>query len=210
MSGKCLVHRVDDFEIVIVCDLGESAFLRMSDEKKMIGIVGVCEEDKGGACGEVEEEGMGGNHLTCVVDLSMDDDLDRFGPNCVRMVDEEIKAFLASYRWSPLKTNWEDPDVGETVVGTELVDWVYDYRRLDSEGDWVKMVPSSRKKVPEPGSREAFDSLLRRCEESGWTTFSAAGCLMIRFRDLRSMWREGSEWIRNEDPRVGLVLCDGR
>jgi hypothetical protein len=98
--------------------------------------------------------------------------------------------------------------VGESVVGYESIDWVYDCRRVDDAGVWVKMVSRERRRIPEPGSRESFECLFRRSDECGWTTFSAAGCMMIRFRDLRSMWREGSEWVRNEDPRTGLVLCD--
>ena len=208
MSRKCLIDEVDHVECFCDCVTGENENLRMTDGEEIVVIDERNEEAEMGGDERKEEEEMEENHLADVVDLSVGECFDRFGLNSVQMLDGEVEAFLDSYSWSPFKTNWEDPEVGETVLGTELIDWVYDYKRLGSEGGWFKMVPNNRKRVPEPGSREAFNVLLDRCEESGWTTFSSAGCLMIKFRDLRSMLREGSDWVRNEDPRAGLVLCD--
>ena len=98
--------------------------------------------------------------------------------------------------------------MGESVVGYESIDWVYDCRRADDTGFWVKMVPLARRRVLEPGSRESFEWLLRRSDECGWTTFSAAGCLIVRLEDLRSGWMKDGRWIRNENPRLGVVLSD--
>ena len=151
------MDEVDHIEVVCVCVAGESESLGMTDGKETVVIDERNEEAEMGGGDRREEEEMEGNHLADAVDLSVEEHLDRFGLNCVHMMDGEVDAFLASYNWSPLKTNWEDPDVGETVIGTELVDWVFDYKRLDSEGDWFKLVPSSRKRVPEPGSREVLD-----------------------------------------------------
>jgi hypothetical protein len=188
--------------------VGEIESLRMTEARAKEDILEVEKENKSGACFELGEDEMDENYLPDVVDLSVEDAFSRFGPGSVSMRAEEVEDFLFSYKWRPMKTDWGDPEVRESVVGYDLIDWVYDFRRVDDEGHWVKMVPSSRKRVPEPRSRESFGWLLRRCEECGWTTFSAVGCLMIRFRDLCSMWREDGRWIRNKDPRAGLVLCD--
>jgi len=177
-----------------------------AEEKEDIEVV-VRDRELGDLIDVVEDDRVV-SYLPDVMDLSMEEALERFGPECVFLVGGELDAFLMGYDWEEIKTDWVDPDVEESVIGNELSDWVYDYRRRGADGCWVKMVARDRKRVAEPGSREAFEELLRKCDECGWRTFVAVGCLMIGFRDLRSGWKVGDGWIRNEDPRAGLVLCD--
>ena len=192
------------------CVAGAHEGVRRIEADEREGIEEVESERGLGDFVNVVEEGRDVSYLPDVMDLSMEDEFERFGPGCVFLAGEELDAFVLVYDWEEIKTDWVDPEVGESVVGNELSDWVYDYRRLGVEGDgrWFRLVARDRKRVPETGSRESFEELLRRSDECRWRTFLAAGCLMIGFRDLRSGWKGDSGWIRNEDPRAGLVLCD--
>ena len=95
------------------------------EEKENIQDVG--RKDKSDACVELEEDEMDENYLTNVVGLSVEDALSRFGPGCVSVRAEEVEAFLFAYKWRPMKTDWEDPEIGESVVGYDLIDWVYEF-----------------------------------------------------------------------------------
>ena len=194
----CVFSDVEEnVEVNSVCEVG-----RVEGE--------MCDGEEGTLLG-LKEAGLDEIYLADVVDQSCEEALMRYGPNAVFMGAEEVQKFMFGYKWRPMTTDWVDPEVGETVLGNELADWVFDCRRVDEEGKWVRMVSGSRKRVPEPGSRESFEAMVRRSELCGWTTYTAAGCLMIRFRELRLTWKEGDCWIRNEDPKAGLVLSeDGR
>ena len=195
-------------ERVHFCIVGAHEEVRMMEADEKEDIEEVVSEKELGDFVDVVEEDRDVSYLPDVMDLSMEEAFERFGPECVFLAGEELDAFVMGYDWEEIRTDWVDPDVGESVVGNELSDWVYDYRRRGADGCWVRMGARDRKRVPEPGSREAFEELLRKCDECGWRTFLAVGCLMIGFRDLRSVWKGGHGWIRNEDPRAGLVLCD--
>ena len=201
---------MDVFEYLLFCVIGGDETVRGIEAGEEEDIEEVVSERGLGDFVDVVEEDRDVSYLPDVMDLSMEEAFERFGSECVFLAGEELDAFVMGYGWEEIKTDWVDPEVGESVVGNELSDWVYDYRRRGVEGDgrWFRLVARDRKRVPEPGSRESFEELLRRSDECGWRTFLAAGCLMIGFRDLRSGWKGDSGWIRNEDPRAGLVLCD--
>jgi hypothetical protein len=89
-------------------------------------------------------------------------------------------------------TRWEVPTAGEIVDGIEGRDWVYNYLKLLETGDYEKLVPSGRKKVTPPGSREAFINLL--CEENaitpGRALMSCQNAFVVRFPiPPATMWR---------------------
>ena len=66
-----------------------------------------------------------------------------------------------------LVTTWEVPLEGESVDGVEGRDWVYNYLKPLETGEYDKLVPSGRKKVTQPGSRDSFIDVL--CEENAIT-----------------------------------------
>ena len=191
-----------------MCIVGADEGVRRIEADEKEDIEEVVSERVFGDVVNVGEDGRDVSYLPDVMDLSMEEAFERFGPGCVFLAGEELDAFVMAYNWEEIKTDWVDPEIGKSVVGNELSDWVYDYRRRGVDGRWLRLVARDRKRVPEPGSRESFEELLRQSDECGWRTFLAVGCLMIGFRDLRSGWKGGHGWIRNEDPRAGLVLCD--
>ena len=83
-------------------------------EKEDIEDIG--EEGKSGSCIELGEDEMEESYLADMVDLSVEDALSRFGPGAVSMGAEELGEFLVAYKWRPLKTDWEDPKIGESVI----------------------------------------------------------------------------------------------
>ena len=66
-----------------------------------------------------------------------------------------------------LVTAWEVPMEGECVEGVEGRDWVYNYLKPLETGEYERLVPRGRKKVTQPGSRDAFIDVL--CEENAIT-----------------------------------------
>ena len=165
---------------------------------------------------EVGEPDVKGIRSPVLVDLTQEDRCVVATGGIVTLDGEELMEFLGKFPWGPMYTDWERPDEGESVVGIERSDWMFDGGHVDGNGDWLKLVRKDRKRVPEPGTRESFEMLVGLCEERGWSTYEAAGCLMIRFRDIRDGWHVLDEesgrmrWERNSDPLLALVPADDR
>jgi hypothetical protein len=165
---------------------------------------------------KVDKPDVEGVHSPVLIDLTQVDQCVMANDGIVALEGEELMEFLGKFPWGPMYTGWERPDEGESVLGIERNDWMFDGGHVDGNGDWLRLVRKDRTRVPEPGTREAFEMLLGLCDERGWSTYEVAGCLMIRFRDIRDGWIVRDEesgqmrWERNNDPLLALVPTDDR
>jgi hypothetical protein len=74
------------------------------------------------------------------------------------VVDKDIQDMISVAKRRLIA--WEKPREGESVLGEEGIDWVWNYAEHSGE-DYGKLVRADRKIVCEPGSREAFEKFLK-------------------------------------------------